>query len=310
MKHHTIIINKSEIGAGKLGSSHAYEALQEASVKIQSNFFKENTVLEIPIYTNGQTKINTPFAKNINIISVIQKNIIEKTQDIFKRDTLPIIISGDHSSASATIKALKNSNPNKRLGIVWIDAHADLHTPYTTPSGNMHGMPVAAILGLDNLSKQKNQLDSDTLNKWNEIKFDINNAILPSDIVYIGLRDLENEEIQTLKELNIAHYSVEFCRKTSIEKSIELVLNDLKDCDHIYISFDVDSMDPDLVSYGTGTPVKGGFSKDEIIEILQNLIKSNKISCCEIVEINPLLENKGENKMAETTLEILDKVFD
>src|SRR5204863_2735786 len=104
--------------------------------------------------------------------------------------------SGDHGTSGGTITGIKMAKPNSKLGVIWIDAHADLHTPYTTPSGNMHGMPLAAAIGEDNEDCKVHDLDEKTMKQWEQLKNfgKISPKILPEDIVFISLRDYEKEE--------------------------------------------------------------------------------------------------------------------
>lgn len=218
-------------------------------------------------------------------------------------------MSGDHSSALGTISGIKAAHPNKRLGVVWIDAHADINSPYTSPSGNIHGMPLAAALGVDNLENRINNVFEETSAYWDKMKnIGIDGAkIAAEDLVYFGVRDTEKSEDNIIDELGIRNYSVHEVRYRGLQNCVEEALNKLSNCDVIYISFDVDSMDCDLISYGTGTPVSKGFDQHEIIEIIDTLNASNKVVCIEFVEVNPLLDFKG-NKMAETAFEILDAI--
>jgi arginase len=122
--------------------------------------------------------------------------------------------------------------------------------------------------------------------------------------VYFGLRDFELAEEELIRKEGILHYRVDEMREKKISTCVETCLKQLQDCDVIYISFDVDSMDCDSISYGTGTPVPTGFYPMEIINIIDLLMDSGKVSCIEFTEINPLLDNKG-NRMAETAFEVL-----
>ena len=110
-----------------------------------------------------------------------------------------------------------------------------------------------------------------------------------------------------MKTLQLRNYMVHEVRHRGLELCVDEALDKLKDCDMIYISFDVDSMDCDLISYGTGTPVQKGFDNLEIVRMINRLTESGKVVCLEFVEVNPLLDHKG-NKMGETAFEILDEV--
>jgi len=226
-----------------------------------------------------------------------------------KSKNFPLVLSGDHSSALGTISGIKASFPNKRLGVVWIDAHADLHSPYTSPSGNVHGMPLAAAMSIDNLEGQVNTVTKETEDYWVGMKNTgiIGAKISPEDLIYFGVRDTEDPEEILMKKLQIKNYKVEEVRYRGIQTCLDEAIQKLSDCEMIYISFDVDSMDCDLISKGTGTPVSKGFDQYEVIDLINGFISTNKVVCLEIVEINPLLDHNG-NKMAETAFEVLDTV--
>jgi arginase len=193
--------------------------------------------------------------------------------------------------------------------VIWLDAHADIHSPFTSPSGNIHGMPLAAALGLDNLQYQINQPDEATLLQWYKMKnIGIDGPkILPEDLIYFGVRDYEEAEEKVIHDQGIKYFKVEELRFKGLKHCVQEAIQLLSKCDILYISFDVDSMDCDRISYGTGTPVPAGFNPEEIIEIIQLFQATGKVKCIEFTEINPLLDNKG-NKMAETAFEVLDKI--
>ncbi|MDA9564150.1 arginase, partial [Flavobacteriales bacterium] len=226
-----------------------------------------------------------------------------------EKDEFPLVLSGDHSSALGSISGIKMAYPDKRLGVVWIDAHADIHSPHTSPSGNIHGMPLAAALAEDNLDRKINEVAKDTNKTWESMKNigGISPKVIAQDCVYFGVRDTEEPEDYIAEKLGVKNYKVEEVRYRGLEVCVAEALDKLKDCDHIYISFDVDSMDCDLISKGTGTPVSKGFDQYEIIEIINQIIESGKVGCFEVVEVNPTLDNKG-NVMAEVAFDVLHEV--
>ena len=117
--------------------------------------------------------------------------------------------------------------------------------------------------------------------------------LTPNHLVYLGLRDFEAAEKQVIEAASISNYTVEQLREQGIQNIITDTIKKLEDTDYFYVSFDVDSMDCDQISFGTGTPVKSGFFPDEINQILEQLLSTKKVVCLEIAEINPLLDNKG-----------------
>jgi arginase len=237
------------------------------------------------------------------------ERVCNAVNDSLNEQSFPLVISGDHSSALGTISGVKKAFPNKRLGVVWIDAHADMHSPFTSPSGNIHGMPLAAALGEDNIENRINEVSKSSIQYWDNMKnLGMNGPKLkPEDLVYFGVRDTEEPEDNQMKKLSLRNYMVHELRFRGLEVCVDEALDKLKDCEMIYISFDVDSMDCDLISYGTGTPVPKGFDEFEIIRIINRIIKSNKVICIEFVEVNPLLDHKG-NKMGETAFVVLDEI--
>ncbi|WP_447767765.1 arginase [Sphingobacterium faecium] len=305
-----LIKNRSDIGAGTRGSDLGIDAIEIAAINKGSQYFNKYTYVDI------QTRNGTiydpliyPFGKRIKQVLQQCKLLAISVEDCLLEEKFPLVFSGDHSSAIGTISGIKSAFPDKTLGVIWIDAHADLHAPYTTPSGNLHGMPLAAVLGIDNLENQINDIDEETKKYWNKLKsIGTSNAKLRSEhLIYFGVRDTEPPEENLIEKLAIKKYPVEKVRNRSIKVCVADALQHLAACDIVYVSFDVDSMDSELISNGTGTPVPKGFDPTEITEILQEIIASGKVICLELVEVNPLLDSQG-NRMAEVAFEILEQV--
>jgi arginase len=264
------------------------------------------------VETHNETIYNTNnnnFAKRIEHVVEQCERVATAVCENIKAGYFPIVLSGDHSSALGTISGMKAAHPNKVLGVIWIDAHADIHSPYTSPSGNIHGMPLAAAMGLDNFDCQINHPEAITIGHWNQMKnIGVAGAKLITDhLIYIGVRDFEEAEQFAMDQNKIRQVKVEELRLRGLETCIQEAIQKLQHCDHIYISFDVDSMDCDHISYGTGTPVPNGLQPIEVMKIIDLFLATNKVSCIEFTEINPLLDNKG-NKMAETAFQVLDHI--
>ncbi len=307
MRNIKIIEVKSEIGAGTRGASLGIDALKIAALDFMSNFFvnfpsdvveTENNLLYEPI--------ESPYAKRIKGVKIMYERVAKVVETNLKSGLFPLVLAGDHSSAGGTIAGIKMAKPKSRLGVIWIDAHADIHSPYTTPSGNMHGMPLAVSLSEDNLDCQVHQPDEATLKIWNELKNigKIHPKILPEDVVFIALRDTEKEEDHILKKLGIKIIPVSEVRKKGVEHVVRQTLLSLKQCDDIYVSFDVDSLDSSI-SRGTGTPVPNGLKEREAEDLVASLMQNHKICCFEITEVNPTLDK--ENLMAEIAFNILQR---
>lgn len=304
------ILNSSELTAGTRGASLGPAAVMTAARKIGSHYFGSFPVTTLPVFNHVlDHPITTPHAKYIAALSEVRKELIQAILTTVEATQFPVVLAGDHGSAAGTIAAIQLANPGKRLGVIWIDAHADIHSPYTTPSGNMHGMPLAVAMQMDHKHLQRNEPNAETIAIWEELKGTAQgiSPLKASDLVYVAVRDTEPEEDQIIAELGISNHTVAECRENGIPSIVTKINERLKECDLIYISFDVDSMDPDVVSYGTGTPVKDGLHPEEARELLTLLMNDPKVCCLEVVEVNPCLDNKI-NTMAETTFDILQSI--
>jgi arginase len=306
VKELKIIEVKSEIGAGTRGASLGVEAIKIASLDLNSDFFKQFDSVEVEnvneLLFDGAKH---SYAKFIDGVMIMEERVCLEVYETIWEEYFPIIIAGDHSTAYGTIAGIKKADPKARLGVIWIDAHADIHTPFTTPSGNMHGMALAMACGIDNLECKVNDPRGETLEYWEQIK----NVglpgpkIYPEDIVYIAVRDLEKPENYLVNKYNVNFIETEDVKKAGASKIAERALQMLDHCDLIYISFDVDSLDS-RISTGTGTPVPNGLTVEEARTLSAELAKSPKVCAFEIVEVNPTLDT--ENRMAESAFEILE----
>lgn len=306
MKEIKIIEVKSEIGAGTRGASMGVEAMKIASLDLNSDFFRVYDSIEVEnvneLLFDGAKH---SYAKFIDGVLIMEERVCLEVYEQLFDEYFPIIMAGDHSTSYGTIAGIKKAHPKSRLGVIWIDAHADIHTPFTTPSGNMHGMALAMACGIDNLECKVNDPRGETLDYWEQIK----NVgmpgpkINPEDIVYIAVRDLEKPENYLLNKYNVNFIEVEDVKKFGGAKIAEKALQMLDHCDYIYVSFDVDSMDS-RISTGTGTPVPNGLAVDEAKSLNAELAKNPKVIAWEIVEVNPTLDT--ENRMAESAFEIAE----
>lgn len=301
----------SELGAGTRGASLGPAALRYADIskgRRKLNRYPFEWVDDVNENMRFPSKME--FALNLDSIAKILPAIADKVENTLQDGFFPLILTGDHSNAAGCISGVKQFIGEKRLGVVWIDAHADLHSPYTTPSGNVHGMPLAMLLGEDNLESQANEPDEETIRLWEEMKNLGGKSISPklqsSDLVFIDIRDLERQEWDFIDEKNIEFYTPKEIKQYGIETVAKETIDYLKDCDYIYVSFDVDSLDPS-VSKGTGTPYPDGLQLHEAKTLLYHLMKHPKTIALEVTEINPLLDEN--NKMAKAVLEILEEVL-
>ncbi|MFZ4800273.1 MAG: arginase [Bacteroidia bacterium] len=310
MRSVEIISIESDFGAGKKGAKLGPQALIRLINKQNIKHLSHANNLRI-VADDLEENTAHPFNKNIESIYEVQQLALDAIEQTLSKNLFPFILSGDHSNGCAGISAVKNFYSDKRIGVIWIDAHADLHSPFSTPSGNMHGMPLAAALGINDLIEEANEVDEESIKVWQHLMHlgskKISPKILPSDLVFIDLRDTEEDEEILLSNKNITFYTPQIRTEIGIEQIVEKTLTQLVHCDLIYVSFDVDSLDPNI-SIGTGTPVPNGMTENEAVYLLKSLINNPKTVAFEITEINPLLDR--ENPMEEVAARILGKIFE
>ncbi|MFQ5401504.1 MAG: arginase [Anaerolineae bacterium] len=200
------------------------------------------------------------------------------------RDDFAIYLGGDHSISIGSISAAAQAEPT---GVIWVDAHGDFNTPETSPSGNIHGMPVAALTGegpdaLVNLGYAGAKLQ-------------------PRQIVQIGIRDLDDVERKRLAQSDITVFTMRDVDEQGMAAVARQALERLQRLPRIHVSLDMDSLDPDLAP-GVGTPVRGGLSYREAHLLMEILGDSGRVRSADIVEINPILDEI--NKTAELAVEL------
>jgi arginase len=303
----------SENGAGKRGASLGPQAVMLQARQEGFTVLEDlNRVLVPDLNHQFQTNSPFPFARNIDHLTVAQGMLASYVEDVLNDADFPLLFSGDHSNAVGAFSGLKNHDPEQRIGLIWIDAHLDLHNPYTTPSGNIHGMAVHALLHIPETfsALQKNNPDEETLMLWNQLRtlgsHQVEGKVLPQDVVFIGIRDYETEELELAKLLGIRIFYAEEVLKSGIETVLQEAMEHLSACDQWYVSFDVDSLDTS-VSTGTGTPVDGGLTLAHASYLFRTLFPHPKTATFEITEINPLLD--CTNSMAAAVVRLLREVL-
>ncbi len=297
-----IIVSDWEYGAGKPGTSKGPQTLIDVCTNSQIRFMSEMSVFSVPQEIDDKEKVPLPeYLKRALPFIKHQKGYAQLVESCLNANRLPIILSGDHSNAVGSLAGFCRHFGCENTGVIWIDAHLDLHSPYTTPSGNIHGMALNASLNADNLENQCNQLDAETISLWDDIKSlknkETTQQLNPKNIVFIGIRSYEKPEIALAKDLGINVIFAEDVKKNGIKWAILQAEEMLKTTQQWYVSFDVDSLDPSI-SKGTGTPVKGGLTIAEADELMAYLYNQEKVKAFEITEINPSLEDNNQMSFA------------
>lgn len=215
-----------------------------------------------------------------NLEAVVQANmkLAEKVDEIMQNGSFPLVFGGDHSIAIGTLAGV--SKYYKNLGLIWFDAHGDINTPETSPSGNIHGMPLAVNLGLG----------EKTLTGIGGYSPQVNF----SNVVIIGARDLDEGERAIIKEKGIKIFTMHEIDRLGMSKVMDETINYLQErTDGVHLSLDLDGLDP-LYAPGVGTPVVGGLSYRESHFAMEMLSESKIITSAEFVEVNPILDERNK----------------
>ena len=230
--------------------------------------------------------------KYLKPIVEVNKNLAHQVYSALCADSFPLIIGGDHSLGLGSISGASKHYDN--LAVIWIDAHGDINTHETSPTGNIHGMPLAAAMGLGS--------EDLTDIYYSGVK------VKPENVFIIGARDLDDGEKELIKEHNMTVYSTEDVQKMGVEKIMELIHCKLLDnkIEAVHLSFDIDCIDPEFVP-GTGTPVKYGMSVVETKYMLKYLMETKLIKSMDFVELNPALDEN--DKTADLCVDLLSWTF-
>lgn len=260
------------------------------------NIFKENhKVIDMgAVYIKHVDAINkyTANSKMKYLDEVIHANVglADKVYSALENNTLPITIGGDHALALGSIAGASKYYGNDDIAVVWVDAHGDINTDETTPTGNIHGMPLAGSIGIGH--------ESLTNLYFNGQK------VKPENVFLLAIRDLDIGEIKLIDKNNLNLWKIQDIKY----KGLDTVLGEFKsmikskNIKNIHLSFDIDALDPIYVP-GTGTPVENGLTFAEAKNILETVIGTNLIRSIDFVEFNPALDEN--NKTIETCTELL-----
>ena len=215
------------------------------------------------------------------------ERIAELVARAVEEEHLPLVLGGDHSVALGTLGGLARA-AGRRGGVLWLDAHGDLNRPDTSPSGNVHGMPLAAALGLGGP-----EFESDAF---------VLPALEARRVVLFGVRSLDQAERELLTELDVLVFTMSDLDRTGVEPAMGEALERLDGPGFVHVSLDLDVLDPE-VAPGVGTPVRGGLSYREAHLALELVAESGLAGSLEVVEVNPILDR--ENETAKLAVELV-----
>jgi arginase len=268
----------TNMGPGAIRSAGLLDRLK----RLQFDVMDEGNV---PIGIAGQFKRTGENMKNVKTVAKSSERLAAKVSDMIRQDRFPLVLGGDHSIAIGTLAGVVRHYKN--LGVIWYDAHADMNTPETSPSGNIHGMPLAVSMGIGQ-----------------RVLTEIGGCsakVKPENVVLIGARDLDPGEWELIARKKIRIYTADDVKKRGIAQVIGETLQYLSACDGIHLSFDLDGVDPKEIP-GVGTPVKAGISYADSISAVRLLAQAERITSAEFVEVNPLLDKADTTAMSTVNL--------
>ena len=269
-----------DLGAGRRGVDMGPSAIRYASLQNKleemGHVIEDKGNIEVPI--QEMCKITDPKLKYIDCIIPMGRRVAGAVATTIQAGHFPLVLGGDHS---LSVGSIRGAAKNRKLGVIWVDAHADFNTPETTPSGNIHGMPLAALCGFG---------DPRLVSLWDETP----PVLDPQRVAVIGARDLDPGEKQNLRAAGVMVQSMEQIDRlgmvTALERAIERVSRDV---DGIYLSFDMDSLDPRHAP-GVGTPVPGGLTFREAHLACEVIAETGKLIGMDMVEVNPILDEQNQ----------------
>ncbi len=285
-----------DLGAGRRGVDMGPSAIRIAGVtdRLRALGHDVTDVGDILIKNPEQQRIRNEKLRYVSEITracTVAAHRVEKT---LSAGAFPLVIGGDHAIALGTIAgvAAHAARQKKTLGVLWVDAHGDMNTDETTPSGNIHGMPLAASMGFG----------ADILTRIGGVA----PKVEPKNVVMIGTRDLDEGERKLIRHSGVHAYTMEAIDKHGMSWAMSRALRHLRGVDMLHVSFDLDAVDPS-VAPGVGTPVKGGLGYREAHLIMETISESGKMSSLEVVEVNPILDDR--NASAEFAVEMLESAL-
>lgn len=269
-----------DMGPSAIRAARLRQGLEQLGCEVQDKGNVETPILEM-------CHIDEPKMKYVDGIVPMACRTAEAVANSLQAGNFPVVLGGDHSIALGSIHGAARA---KKVGVIWVDAHGDFNTPETTPSGNIHGMPLAALCGLG---------DPRLVKLWDAPHIP---AVDPARVAIIGARDLDPGEKVNLREAGILVIGMEQIDRIGMFEAMQRAIQRVsQDTDGIYLSFDLDSLDPRHAP-GVGTPVAGGLTYREALLACELLAETKKLVGLDMVEVNPILDTRNQTAELAVTL--------
>ncbi|MBX3062927.1 MAG: arginase [Anaerolineae bacterium] len=276
-------LGQSRRGVDMGPSAVRYAGLKERIQRLSCEVDDDGNLI-VPVVEEIPDQVDETNAHHLHAVVQVCNDLYQRAVDSIKTADFSIFLGGDHSMSVGSVSGVATQG---KVGVIWVDAHADYNTPKTSPSGNVHGMPMAALLG----------------DEPKELA-DIGHAgakLQPQQVVMIGIRNLDAPERQRLIDSGITIHTMTDIDEHGVGQITRRTLEHFANYDHIHVSLDMDSLDPEFAP-GVGTPIPGGLTYREAHLLMEILHSSGKVRSMDIVEINPILDNR--NRTAELAVEL------
>ncbi len=288
-----------DLGAGRRGVDMGPSALRVANLneKLASLGYSVEDLGNINVIQAESVAAGTASARYLNEIAATCTRLADLVQSSVKSGQFPVVLGGDHSIAVGTVSGLSNHfrDQGKKIGLVWIDAHADMNTPETSPSGNVHGMPLACCIGMG-----PRELTS---------LYGYAPKVDPRNVAVIGLRSVDAEERRNIQKAGVHAYTMRDIDERGLRAIMQEALEIANDgTDGFHLSFDMDSVEPQEAP-GVGTPVKGGMTYREAHLAMETICDCDRMLGLEVVEVNPVIDEANRTAIlaVELTMSALGK---
>jgi arginase len=277
-----------DLGQGRRGVDMGPYALRYAELEKRLEALGHQ-VLDggnLPVPVPEEVFEDSPELPRLATVSKVNRALADFCAKTINENGFPIVLGGDHSIAAGTVAGVRASG---KVGVLWIDAHADFNTPTTSPSKNLHGMPLGALVGQEPAALAP---------------YLTNEKVHPREVVLIGLRSVDNEERQLLLDQAIKAFTMRDVDELGIAEVTRQTLNHFtrRGIERIHVSFDPDVLDP-TIAPGVGTPVPGGLTYREAHLLMELLADDERVVSLDVVEINPILD--AHNGTAGLTVDLI-----
>ena len=286
-----------DLGSGRRGVDMGPSAIRIAGLAGRLAELGHKVVDEgdVGIKNMEALKVGDVRARYLGEIARASRLVCNKVERIVDKGHFPLVLGGDHSISVGTVSAvaLAARREGKKVGLLWVDAHGDINTPETSPSGNIHGMPVAVLLGegpeeLTSIGGEGPKVD-------------------PRNVAMVAIRSLDQGEKVRLKRHGVEVHTMSAVDRIGIDKVMKEALARVTDgTDRVHVSLDLDAVDP-TVAPGVGTPVKGGLDYREAHLLMEMLSDSGAMTSLEMVEVNPILDDR--NASGAFAVELVQSAF-